>query len=252
MFARGFETGMAEFQKNRRADVPAFLREMSAYFAKFEPGPSNLYCDVMRILRESKRPFTIATLNYDLLIERAITIAGYRVAYHAPPVPARNTPVLKLHGSCNFLPDLRGLSIHDVAFDLPGPDDVNVVGNIRAAQPDEVVRYCEQEDSLAPAVALYAAGKQILFCPAFVRQQQQDWSRIVATAARIYIVGVRLSRFDRHVWDPLEATRAKLFYVDPNGEDFLSWAAETRGRASFHLAPVFEDLPSILHSHLAA
>lgn len=252
LFADSFEVGMAEFQKRHRSDAPAFLRQMSAYFAKFEPGPANLYFDVLRILRASRRRFVIATVNYDLLIERAATIAGGRIAYHAPPVPTNNISLLKLHGSCNFLPNAAGVKIFDIGFDLPGAEDANLETTVRVAQPEEVDRVCKHQTALAPVVALYAVGKQILYCPAFVRQQQHDWSKVVAEASRIYIVGVRLSVHDVHVWMPLQKTQAKVFYIGPDAQDFLAWAAESRRKPSFHLTTSFEAFPSILRRHISA
>jgi hypothetical protein len=64
LFAQNFERGMAEFQKTRRTDTPALLRQMSEYFVRFEPGRANLYLEVFETLQASRRSFAIATLNY--------------------------------------------------------------------------------------------------------------------------------------------------------------------------------------------
>ena len=242
---------MAAFQQSRRVDTPAFLRQMSEYFAKFAPGPGNYYVEVVQSLWSSRDAFTVATLNYDLLFERSVTALSHRLAYHAPPVPENNVPFLKLHGSCNFLPALGGLHIVGVQFDLPGPQDVNVAGGVQIAQPEEVIQFCRREDSLAPVIALYAAGKQILYCPDLVQQQQQDWRRVVAEATRVYIVGVAVNVNDDHIWSPLAQTRATLFYVGPDPTAFHHWAAENRNTASFHLASSFREFLPVFRRHLS-
>ncbi len=249
LFRENFELGMAAFQQSRRIDTPAFLRQMGDYFAKFEPGPGNFYVEVVRILWSSRRPFTIATLNYDLLFERAATGWNHRLSYHASPVPENNIPFLKLHGSCNFLPAYR--QIRGVRFDLPGPKDVNVAGPVRVAQPEEVIRFCRTEDSLAPVMALYASGKQILYSPAFVQQQQRDWDRVVAEATEVYVVGVAVNVSDGHIWNPLAQTTARLFYVDPEPAAFHKWASTNRNGASSRIASTFEEFLSVLRDRLS-
>jgi hypothetical protein len=248
LFNSDFERGMAEFIRRRRSDAPAFIRQIAEYFVQFEPGRANLYFDVVQTLLGSERRFTIATLNYDLLFERAVTIAGHRLAYHTPPVPRGNLPFLKLHGSCNFLPDPGGLIISDVSFDLPGAEDVNFEGNVIVAQPEQVRRFCRTETSLAPVMSLYAIGKQVLYCPAFVKQQQQAWADIVREATRVYIVGVRVTLTDEHIWNPILHSRAQVFYVDPSVAGFN--ILRSKRRSCSHLAPDFESFPPILRRHL--
>jgi hypothetical protein len=242
IFDQDFELGMAEFRRLREIETIAFLREMARYFVQFEPGPESHYCALVRIVANARRPSILATLNYDLLIESAISQQGLRVTYHGLPVPRQNIPVLKIHGSCNFLPDIAG-RIRGASFDLsaaaPGSSAVNAP--VRAAvNRSEVLEFCSREDSIAPAIALYAKGKQVLICPDFVRRQQDDWRREVKKASRLFVVGVRVNPEDSHIWESLRSSRGDLFYVGPHPNPFPDWA-KTNGRPrAYRLANSFE------------
>lgn len=184
IFNRNFEDGMAEFRRAREVETTAFQRDLAKYFATFSPGNNNHYITLIRTLGEIKRPSVLATLNYDLLLEIAICRTGNTVSYSGLPVPGGNVPVLKLHGSCNFLPDLAPRQFQGIGFDLSAAPGASVLSApIRVADAPEVIEFCAREDSIAPAIALYAKGKGVMYCPDFVRQQQDQWRKEIKQAS---------------------------------------------------------------------
>lgn len=228
LFQRNFEEGMAAFREERDSDSTAFLREMAAYLAEFAPGPRNLYHRLIQIVRKSHRQTVLATTNYDLLLEQAITQAGLMTAYSGRPVPQNNISVLKIHGSSNFLPDLGTNRIIGAKFAGNG---ANVEAPIAIAQSIQEIRaFCSKEDSLAPAIAVYAPGKAVLFCPSFVQDQQRQWVSEVERATVVYVIGLRVIRHDDHIWRVLASSKARLHYVGLEPHEFQEWAAEARRR----------------------
>lgn len=223
LFQRDFEAGMAEFRATRDIDTTAFLREMADYLVDFRTGPRNLLHDLVRTIRDSQVPTVLVTTNYDLLLEQAITEAGLLVAYHSPPVPERNISLLKIHGSCHFLPAVPGV-LRGVEFRNCG---VNVEAPIRiACSRAEVKEFCAQEDSLAPAISVYAPGKAVLFSPAIVKEHQAAWASVLRGGpTRIYCIGLRLVAHDEHIWAPIADARVPFSYGGFEGDDFLTWAA---------------------------
>jgi hypothetical protein len=118
-FENDFERGMEEFFRYRNTETTAFLREMADYFAQFEPGPKNYYVELARIVAQAKSSVVLATTNYEMLLELAVKRAGYNIVYDKPPYyPKGGIPVLKLHGSCNFLPDFQGGGLRGIGFDV--------------------------------------------------------------------------------------------------------------------------------------
>lgn len=231
LFEENFELGMFAFRKVRDRDTTALLREMGEYFVQFATLPGNQYHEFVRLVRDAREPVVLATTNYDLLIEQAVTEAGLRVAYHAPPVPDGNIPLLKIHGSCHFLPDVGGARLTGVTF---SGNAVNVETRMRIARSrDEVLQFCRSEDSLAPAIAVYAPGKAVLFSSQGVKEQQQHWTQVVSTATRVISIGLRLVPEDDHIWGVIRASNAELCYVGGEPEDVRAWfagAGETRVR----------------------
>src|SRR6185437_13899636 len=111
LFLDNFEKGMAQFRWERDTDTTALLREMALYFAEFVPGPTNRYHSLLRAIRRSRHRTVIATTNYDLLLESAVDAAKLRTAYQAVNIPKNNVAILKIHGSCNFLPSVPGSAL---------------------------------------------------------------------------------------------------------------------------------------------
>jgi hypothetical protein len=184
-FAKDFEAGMDRFLKERNSDAPALLREMAAYFARFEPRDGNAYIELLRILGAPRKKATFVTTNYDLLIELAANYCGLRTSYTGLPVSANNIPILKIHGSCNFLPDLGGGSIRRTSFATSAsPSAIILDAPVRIAKSAAEVRdFCRREDSLAPALAMYSLDKRVLFCPKFIISQRRSWEASLRRAA---------------------------------------------------------------------
>lgn len=239
---RGFEAGMEAFFIERNVETTALLKEMALYFVRFEPRAGNLYLELIRALHEKGVRPIYATLNYDLLIECSASALGLFWTHKGPTDHPDAICLLKLHGSCNFLPDLGTNRYINLTFKMtPGnPNQQTVAAPIKVAQPEEVVAYCsDPSTSVAPALALYARGKQIIAAARDVKAQQQEWRRQVQAASRIYIIGVSVNREDPHIWDAIRDSPAPIDYVDPYPEKFLAWTAE-QGRPNVrHLAASF-------------
>jgi hypothetical protein len=253
-FANDFEAGMLEFFTTRNAEVSALLREMAAYFVGFEPGRGNYYRAIIDTARKANAEVVFATTNYDLLIEHSITQSGARITYHGRPVPRNNFSLLKIHGSCNFLPHLGGSSIRGLGFVVPEGTGGILDAPVRPAQTTEEVReFCSREDSIAPAIAVYMRGKPVLYCGPFVKEQQLAFAREVAAARKVFIVGLRCNPTDHHIWDVLARAKAWLGYVGLQPDGFSTWCKARRRKNASVVAPTFQDaLPTILRALVAA
>lgn len=254
VFRSDFEAGMEMFYRERPIEVPAFHREIAVYFAQFAPLAGNLYGRLLAALGGTRHRAIFASLNYDMLLEGAAYERGLLIAYRGFPVEPKNIPVLKIHGSCNFLPDLSGFAefrgnvlIHNRNGDYGGP--------VRFARsPAEIVDFCQTQDSVAPAISMYAAGKRVLHCPDIVNEQQQAWLVAAEEASRIFVIGVRVHPVDTHVWEPLARASGPVYYVGLERDVFTLWGATNRlgSRKSYALASTFKEamwaIPRVLRS----
>lgn len=105
----GFEAGMAAL---RHLGSDAFLpiqRQTAALLSKFVLGKNNYYSEILdRIGRRGITKIVFASLNYDLLLEQALRrkAIDYKYPGETKNENPKAVPLLKLHGSSNFLPRL--------------------------------------------------------------------------------------------------------------------------------------------------
>lgn len=251
-FVVDFEAGMDRFWKEHNTLTTELLRDMARFFAPFEPLPGNCYSELVKVLGGTRKKAVMVTTNYDLLIEHAIVKAELLVTYGGLPAPERNIPVVKIHGSCNFLPDLRPLQITGIGFDLSQSDggsvmDANVVP---AHSAREIIDFCNREDSIAPALAMYSPTKRVLYCRRFIEAQRKTWLQALKEVSRIYVIGLRVHTVDEHIWAPLAKAGARLHYVGREPHEFVEWAREnSRSKTNILASSFAEAIPKIAKHH---
>ena len=240
-FCKDFEIGMRALWEGYSWIVPRLMQEMALYFVQFRPrsAGSTLYCTLAKeLLRNgAKDPPLISTLNYECLIELAISGQSLTVNYGEFPGPIGTVTVWKLHGSCNFLPEgiqaNRSVTFtRDVLFDT----------SLRvAADLNEVCEFCLADNALPPAMCLFMEGKPAQVSRSSILAIQESWRSIVSAAEQVFLVGVRPNPADDHLWGALAHTPARLFWIG-NHEEFSEWTvSHRRGGASEFVANYFED-----------
>lgn len=245
-FAHGFEEGVDAMWESHSQHLLPLLRETAVYLAQFRPDEGNQYRKLIRYMVDSRRRAVFATINYDMLLELAAFAEGQGVVYEVTSVPHGSIPVIKIHGSINFLPvaDIQG-----IAFGLHGPGNWAVECPMRpVSTPEEVINWCNGGTSLAPVIALYTKRKPFMVSRIPMEEHQREWYRAMSDVDQVFVIGVRLNPDDHHIWDVLRACKAVLYYVGPEGKQVIAWA-EAQGRAGVHhLADDFKKAVQILTS----
>ena len=115
-------------------------------------------------------------------------------------------------------------------------------------QSDEMTAIFREADRLddqmmAPAIALYMEGKDVLHCPSYAAEEQRQFRSLCRRSQRIFVVGAR-SVGDPHLWDPIASSRAELYYFNPSKTDCDQFAADMdkRGRSYQIHRDTFEGL----------
>lgn len=246
LFAPEFEVGMDALWRTRPELMQSFLQDMAKYFLQFVPTPSNHYIELIRLLGSKKVVVNLATLNYDLLIERSIETLGMK--YHhplGPPVP-NAIPVLKLHGSCNIVPDLGVGSISGILINLgpppgPGITVTGIGGDMAKSLPvNEMYDFLHPEQTLVPCVAMYHKTKSIRDCPSAINRIQSTWRESLKTTERLFVIGTRFVQHDTHIWESIAAFPGELCWVSPEASEAEEWA-KGHGLKFMHYAKTFEE-----------
>ncbi|NBI45434.1 hypothetical protein [Burkholderia sp. ISTR5] len=224
-FRKDFETAMGQYFEEA-GSVMEFQRGLAKYFSQFTPGPNNEYMRMIRTLGVTR--YIYITLNYDLLLEESAAMCGCD-GYYGIKRDKNTINVIKPHGSCNFWPDMLGV--------LKGvfmkSREADVIAPVKPLDRQDTIKACETEDSLSPAIAMYAKGKGAMVCPGYVKTHQELMSKAFSDASRIYISGVRVVAEDVHIWDQMARSKAKITYFgsERSGAEFIEWA-KSRGRTN--------------------
>ena len=229
---------MAALYEESNMNGLALLREMSYYFAGFLPRSGNHYIELISHLKDRRKPFTLATTNYDLLIEFVINTVGSKFNY-VPSDSPDQIAIYKIHGSCNFLPSTRGMRITGATYIL-APGARIMEGPIQIGAPDQIREFCTSQDSLAPAIAMYSVGKELLLCSEQVLEQRRQWQKLAKAATVNYVVGLKVEKADAHIWDILAESPADLVYVGME-KDLEDWKVDVGKRNAYWIGERLED-----------
>jgi hypothetical protein len=205
VFRKDFEEGMAAFYEWHGGNIAQFQRELAGYLAEFSPAPDSVYLKMLSSL--GSRRFVYCTLNYDLLFELAAGMIGANVYYGTVNAPPACFQLLKLHGSCNFWPNV---GTNQFIGGMLAGNQVDIEAPVRCHTQDGTLERCRSEDTLYPSIAMFARGKQIKSCPKFVERQQAEWRNLIPRASRIFVSGVRVHIVDEHIWTVLGKARAPV------------------------------------------
>ena len=213
-----------------------FQRELAHYLATFTPGPGNVYLHLIRELGVNR--FIFCSLNYDLMFELSAAMLGHNTAYTSEPSKGY-ARLLKPHGSSNFWPYMPSVTIRNSTFKRSGRADIQAP--IKPLSQAETLEKCVTEDSIAPAIAMYAEGKPVKISPDYVEAQQMMWADSVGRASKICIVGARIHLPDKQIWEPLVTCSANLFYfgLESDREDFERLKEVSKKKNAYFVAADF-------------
>ena len=224
----GFELGMASLPNDSRILNP-LQKEIALYLSKFTIKPENAYVRFFSKLKLLLPSITIATLNYDILIEQALGYIGIPTDYNFPP-KNNHINILKPHGSSNFLldidqcPRVSGLTLIDCQSFYDGFPTKAVQSH------DEVKAWCSdiRSSDFSPVLALYEKGKRVVVNNTLIKEIQDNYANAISSSDLVVLVGVKYIEHDEHIWKPLENNKTNLIIVDPHPNDTISWVRKNQ------------------------
>ena len=212
------------------------MRDMAVFFSKFGiiNTNANLYRKIIEKTKRKKllRKTIFATLNYDCLFEIASSMSGVKVSYSGPD--DNSAIVIKLHGSCNFVPKNIQASL-GVSY----TKGVSFNSELTSIQPAEVEHWCYSNNALYPAMAIYTKDKPLQVGAPAIQSLQKYWQEQVSKAEKIFIIGVEPNLVDKHIWDYLSNTSSKIYFCGSQNS-FINWQ-ETAKREDEFIESRFEN-----------
>ncbi|EED0940983.1 hypothetical protein ED113_RS23235 [Escherichia coli] len=239
LFRNDPEKAMIRFFEERNSDVTALLKEMAIALARFSIKKGNFYLKLIAMIKKKKNIY-LATTNYDLLIEQAIWSHRINVQYRTDNRIPNSMSLLKIHGSCNFIP--AGIATGVSFRHASGAGGALTDGDIKIYNDqEEIINYCKSDTSLAPAVAMYHPEKTVIHCPSIVNLQQQQFKEKVKTSNKIIVIGLKINPDDHHIWDELKETKADIYIVDKQRLPVMEWKKQIAKQNVFYLSDTFEN-----------
>lgn len=238
VFNADFEQGMQLIYERFGGAIPTLMREMAVYFIQFRPFQrSTLYdrliSDLATFGALSRTVFS--TLNYECILESSIVEHGHEISYFDEG-DAKRVPIWKLHGSCNMF--AHGITAGQGVSYGTG---VTWEGGVQAfLDSNRVVEHCLVESGLAPVMCLYMRGKPLNVSPSAIRQLQGMWEKKIGDAVAVICIGVRPLIEDAHIWEPLAATDAPLYFVGDEAS-LRNWSAGRRRSPTEYLGSTFNN-----------
>ena len=220
-FSPNFEKGMEWLYSEdgqKSYNLNNLLRDLAIYFDGFhiDNYKPNLYSQLINKFKKEiiERRIVPTTLNYECLLEYAYFSNGINtISYQGSDHP----PILKIHGSCNFIPEGFKGSTEGFTLNL---EQATIVTSIRPCKPGTVSNELRNVP-IIPAMSLFKSDKRDIVSPQFIAMIREQYQQLVTSASVVITVGVRPNPDDQHVWTVLKSV-PKLYLVG-NKDDSEKW-----------------------------
>lgn len=242
--AKGFEVGMMEAAHDNSLPknfIAILQRDIARFLSSFDITERSFYSSLLDNVLISPDNIGFVSLNYDILLEQALSERSLGYYCHPEDYKDDALPLMKPHGSSNFLPDMQGITmkgttVRGLARVLGGPatNIVNSRSDISLWLNDP------HNEDMCPVMSYYAKGKAFYCNGDYVDGIRQHYAAMVADAESIVIIGTKYTAEDTHLWQPIMSSQASVYIVDPDIENRKLFQNVFRRRYNY-LADTFEN-----------
>jgi hypothetical protein len=134
------------------------------------------------------------------------------------------------HGCCHFFCEsVRGTS-QGVSF---SGMNVRTSGPIRIISDPDEFHARIRNDAFPPAMSYFEPQKIATSDANFIEGQRQRFNDLIGGSDTVVVVGIRVRTHDKHIWNPLKSTSARIVYCSGNaaGDEFVDWSEAERPEA---------------------
>ena len=230
----GFEDGMATISNDSRV-INQLQKEIACYLSKFQVTSNNAYSRLFKKIRHAMPNINIVTLNYDIMIEQALSLNGYATDYNDS---GKGVTLLKPHGSSNFLPRIpNGCTFNNVVA-VDCTTFFEGLETTAVSTCAEVKHWCDnpQNNSLSPVLCMYEKGKRAVINSGLIGDIQNKYKNVISNSNLVILVGIKYIKHDSHIWQPLEDSNASLLIVDPYPQETIEWVNRV-GKTNVQVIP---------------
>ena len=240
-FQADFERGMSELAKESSHNMPILQRAMAAYFFKFLPTNDSLYVKLAYRIKQSNWTGSVASLNYERLLELSLLHFGLQPVVNAQTLQQNQIELCLPHGCCHLFCEGVQASPTGVSFSGVG---VAFDGPVVAISSPIHFNARLNSNSVPPVMSYFESNKTTSSGISFIREQRSRWITLATNAKKIIIIGTKVRQNDSHIWDPIARSSAKVIYCSgPQAAlEYTQWASTARsGKENKILTGYFVD-----------
>ncbi len=235
-----FEVGMLSIMESGQHWIGPLMQDMALYFTSFYPNntKNDSYSKFLNKLNARSLSNTLfSSLNYDCIFELAALHMGLNVNYNEISAQPNCVSIWKLHGSCNFIPDPKSITLRRSASYGFG---AQFNPNLLQVSPYEAKQWILGDTALYPAMCMFTIGKPSQLSPHIFAAYQKKWAELVNNAEKLFVIGVRPHLADTHIWHPIAQSTSKLFFVGDKNQ-YNEWLPNRENRRSTFIASTLEE-----------
>ena len=208
------------------------MQDMARLFMSYHlaPGAHDLYTRfLIKLWKASKGKNTcLSTLNYEHLVEHALTKVGLK------------PQILRPHGGCQFWPR-RGGKLFGSRRAI-GQGMHSISSRIKPLPAHAIHKQLNlRGQANYPCMAIYVASKVTQMGQRYLWRVQHRFAHRVLGAEKVALVGVSPWPADTHIWQPILETKASVLYVGGNNDYEELRRLRGPNRESDFLADRFEN-----------
>lgn len=227
-FREDFETGIVKLSQSNSHALPPLQRAMAAYFFNFLPRTTSLYYSLAEKIKSTNWDGALITLNYERLLELSLLSLGVQPFIgNQPPNSSKSVELCLPHGCCHlFCESVRG-NANSISF---AGMNVSTNGPIKVISDQSEFQQRIQMDAFPPVMSYFEPNKHTTSGNNFIQGQRKRLFELINNADIVILVGIRVREHDKHIWDTLQQTNAKLVYVSgkEGKKEFEMWKNKTR------------------------
>jgi hypothetical protein len=200
----------------------------------------SLYVHLLEKIKNHFTEFKLATLNYDVLLFEALEKINF---IGSEKQLTTLIPVCLPHGSSLIYCKTPNYKRAEGAYEFYSgqvtghPIIINEeVNKVEIDVFKSFDQFQERRSDLFPPIMCYIEPlKRIPVGKHFIAAEQRKWREWAQHSSAIVIIGVSVNRNDKHIWEPLRKTPARILYVSgtKSKKDFEKWCLEN-GRTLDH------------------
>ncbi len=212
IFRNDFEKGMTELGNKLPHNLVPFQRILAAFFFNFELHSTSTYLQLLSKLRPYIGTTAFITLNYELLLFKALNASGIFPVIDM--VPLQNQALVCIpHGICHLfcegiIGDANGVSMCGIGVKINGP--------IKPIYNPQEYYHRIQNDAFPPVMSYFEPKKETLSGSDFILGQRAQYEQLISKANKIVIIGAKIRDYDTHLWKSLSETKATVLYCSGN------------------------------------